>query len=69
MRLVIVQLVIVSVVIPSLAQEENKAQELFRTFEKKLLSGSASNCGVRRFSAAFVFPDASSLPAVQRKRR
>ncbi len=49
MRLVIVQLVIVSVVIPSLAQEENKAQELFRTFEKKLLSGSASNCGVRRF--------------------
>jgi outer membrane lipoprotein-sorting protein len=41
MRQVIVQLVIVSVVLPALAQEGNEAEKLFRTFEKKLAAAKA----------------------------
>jgi len=41
MRLVIVQLVIVSVALPALAQEGKQAEKLFRTFEKKLVAAKA----------------------------
>jgi hypothetical protein len=41
MRLVIVQLVIVSLGLPALAQEGKEAEKLFRTFEKKLVAAKA----------------------------
>jgi outer membrane lipoprotein-sorting protein len=41
MRLVIVQLVLVFIALPAVAQEDNDAAKLFRTFEKKLAAAKA----------------------------